>query len=129
MKKSYLDYIKECFTLNYFNFEGRARRAEYWSFALFSFVITVFFNILMLVNPDNMMLWSTILILFALAVFLPGLGVTVRRLHDVGRSGWWIFIGLVPIVGAILLLVWYLTDSQPYANQYGPNPKGIDVLS
>ena len=58
-----------------------------------------------------------------LALFLPGLAVGIRRLHDTDRSGWWILIGLIPIIGWILLIVWYCTDSKP-DNQYGPNPKG-----
>jgi uncharacterized membrane protein YhaH (DUF805 family) len=72
-------------------------------------------------NRYGMNILSTI---YALAVFLPGLGVTVRRLHDTGRTGWWVLIGLVPIVGGIVLLVFMVLDSEP-DNQYGPNPKAV----
>ena len=62
---------------------------------------------------------------YALAVLIPGLAVSVRRLHDTNRSGWWILTGLVPILGWIALLIFYVEDSRPGANQYGPNPKGV----
>ena len=64
--------------------------------------------------------------LWSLAVFIPSLAVSVRRLHDIGRSGWWLLLSLIPLVGAIILIIWYCTDSQPGANQYGPNPKEMD---
>ena len=63
--------------------------------------------------------------LYALAVLIPGLAVSARRLHDTNRSGWWILTGLVPILGWIALLIFYVEDSRPGANQYGPNPKGV----
>jgi uncharacterized membrane protein YhaH (DUF805 family) len=62
--------------------------------------------------------------LFGLATFLPGLAVTARRLHDIGRSGWWMLLWLVPLVGWIVLIVWYCQPGQPGTNQYGPNPLG-----
>jgi uncharacterized membrane protein YhaH (DUF805 family) len=64
-------------------------------------------------------------LLYTLAVLLPGLGVGIRRLHDTNRSGWWLFISLIPLVGFIILIVWFATDSQQDANQYGPNPKSL----
>ena len=64
--------------------------------------------------------------LWSLAMFIPGLAVSVRRLHDIGRSGWWLLLSLIPLVGAIILIIWYCTDSQPGANQYGSNPKEMD---
>jgi uncharacterized membrane protein YhaH (DUF805 family) len=62
---------------------------------------------------------------YSLAIFIPSLAVCVRRLHDIGRSGWWYLIGLIPVIGWILLIVWFCTDSQPGANKWGPNPKGL----
>jgi uncharacterized membrane protein YhaH (DUF805 family) len=62
---------------------------------------------------------------YSLAIFIPSLAVCVRRLHDIGRSGWWYLIGLIPVIGWILLIVWFCTDSQPGANKWGPNPKGF----
>ena len=67
--------------------------------------------------------------LYDLAVLLPSLGVGVRRLHDIGKSGWWILIVLIPIVGIIILIVFAVTDSQPGNNEYGPNPKGVQPVA
>ena len=97
-------------------FDGRARRTEYWTFALVNFVIGLLAYI-----PIPFLLIP--LLVYDIAALIPGLAVAVRRLHDTGRSGWWLLIGLVPLAGAIILLVFYLTDSQPGSNQYGPNPK------
>jgi uncharacterized membrane protein YhaH (DUF805 family) len=66
---------------------------------------------------------SCISSIYSLAVVLPALAVGVRRLHDIGKSGWWLFISLIPLVGSLWLLVYAVTDSQPGDNQYGPNPK------
>jgi uncharacterized membrane protein YhaH (DUF805 family) len=116
----YLEVLRK-----YAVFSGRARRREYWFFALFNFIIS-----LVLVALD--FLFGTIdpqagagLLsgLYALAVLIPSLAVSVRRLHDTGRSGWWLLIALVPLIGAIVLLVFFVTDSEAGANQYGPNPK------
>ena len=108
-------------------FEGRARRREYWFFALFNFLIGIVLGLIAGVTGafrSEAATWPVILVvLYALAVFIPGLAVSVRRLHDTNRSGWWLLIGFVPLVGSIVLLVFYLLDSQPGENQYGPNPK------
>ena len=104
-------------------FDGRAHRTEFWLFFLFSFIISFFLGVIVgLVGS----LWF-ITTLYALAVLIPGLAVSVRRLHDTNRSGWWILTGLVPILGWIALLIFYLEDSRPGANQYGLNPKGVQA--
>ena len=103
---------------NYVGFEGRARRREYWYFFLFNMLIALVLGLIS--RAVNTTILST---LYSLAVFLPGLAVSIRRLHDTDKSGWWILIALIPIVGAIVLLVFMLTDSTPGANQYGPSPK------
>ena len=104
-------------------FDGRAHRTEFWLFFLFSFIISFFLGVIVgLVGS----LWF-ITTLYALAVLIPGLAVSVRRLHDTNRSGWWILTGLVPILGWIALLIFYVEDSRPGANQYGPNPKGVQA--
>ncbi|WP_273208724.1 DUF805 domain-containing protein [Marinobacter subterrani] len=104
----------------YVGFSGRARRREYWIFTAVNLAIAIVLGIIegMLGGPG--ILGG----LFNLAVLLPTIAVTVRRLHDIGRSGWWMLIVLIPIVGAIVLLVFVLLDSKPGENQYGPNPKG-----
>lgn len=111
----YLDVLKK-----YATFTGRARRTEYWMFTLFNIII-----IAVLTFVDSMLGIPGVLSgLYSLAVFLPGLAVVVRRLHDTGKSGWWILIALVPLIGFIVLLFFMVLDSQPGENQHGPNPKG-----
>lgn len=106
---------------------GRATRSEYWYFILFTTLISAGLNMIDLaVGTFNEQANQGLLGgLFALFIFLPSIAVFVRRLHDTGRSGWWFWILLVPIIGVIVILVFFCTDSQEEANQYGPNPKGI----
>ena len=106
-------------------FGGRARRKEYWYFVLFNALIGIVLAIVdgvtgTLVPGAGIGLLGG---LYSLAVFIPGFAVTVRRLHDTGKSGWWLLIFLVPLVGVIVFLVFMVKDSQPGENQYGPNPK------
>ena len=108
-------------------FSGRARRKEYWMFVLFNFIITaclcfVLGFISAMLNTPGLVVLAQ---LYYLAVFLPGLGVSVRRLHDTGKSGWMLLLGLIPVIGGIILLVFMVLDSQPGSNQYGENPKGM----
>lgn len=110
---------------NYAVFSGRARRKEYWMFVLFNFI---FLSVLTIVDVVTRMYSFDVGLgvlsgVYTFATFIPALAVTVRRLHDTNHSGWWVFISLVPFVGAIILLVFLATDSQPGPNQYGPNPK------
>jgi uncharacterized membrane protein YhaH (DUF805 family) len=105
---------------NYVTFEGRARRSEYWYFVLFNLIAAI---VLVLLDAALFRNHGWLVNLYGLAAFLPGLAVAVRRLHDIGRSGWWYLIGFVPLVGAIVLLVFFVTDSDPAQNAYGPNPK------
>ena len=104
----------------YADFTGRARRTEYWMFALVNFGIAL---LLELILGFTFLYFLTYV--YSLAIFIPSLAVCVRRLHDIGRSGWWYLIGLVPVVGWIILIIWFCTDSQPGSNKWGPNPKGF----
>lgn len=104
---------------NYVGFQGRATRTEYWMFVLFSFIASIILEILQRVLHLGQFLTS----LYSLAVLLPSLAVSMRRLHDTGRTGWWILIGLIPIIGTIILLVFMCLDSQEGENKYGLNPK------
>ncbi len=110
---------------NYVGFTGRARRKEYWMYTLFTIIFliaaAVLDNVLGLAHP--MVGYGPIYGVYSLATLLPGLAVSVRRLHDVGKSGWFFLIILIPIIGGIWLLVLACTDSQPGANKWGPNPK------
>ncbi len=112
----YFDVLKK-----YTVFGGRAARKEYWMFVLLNFIVSLIIGII-----GGILHFGNILsILYALAVLLPGLAVLFRRLHDTGRSAWWVLICFVPFVGAIVLIVFACLDSQPGDNQYGPNPKGV----
>jgi len=114
----YIDVLKK-----YAVFTGRAHRTEFWMFALFNFIIMVVLSIIegILGMPGIL---ST---LYCLGVLLPSIGVSIRRLHDTDRTGWWLLIALVPLIGIIILLVFYIMDSQEGENRFGPNPKAATV--
>ena len=114
---SFTEAVISVFT-NYANFKGRATRSEYWYFVLFNMVVSAVLS--GLAQASNGL--AIISVLYSLAVFIPGLAVAVRRLHDVGKSGWWYFIVLVPCVGFIILLLDLIKESQAGDNQYGPYP-------
>ena len=109
----YLEVLKK-----YVEFTGRARRTEFWMFALINLIVSLVLAFLL-----GRVLGGVIPALYSLAVFLPSLGVAVRRLHDTGRTGWWLLIGLVPVIGFIVLLVFMVLDSDAGENQYGASPK------
>jgi uncharacterized membrane protein YhaH (DUF805 family) len=103
---------------NYVGFSGRARRKEYWYFVLFNIIIVAILTII-----DSILRTRILEILYGLAVLIPSIAVAFRRLHDTGRSGWWWLIGFIPIIGTIILIIFFVLDSQPGDNKYGPNPK------
>ena len=109
----------------YADFNGRARRKEYWIYNIINSIIggLLFFLDYMLGTTIDGLDLGVLYLVYALFVFIPGLAVAVRRLHDVGKSGWMLLIALIPLIGAIWLLVLYLTDSNPGENKYGLNPK------
>ena len=115
--KWYLEVLQK-----YAVFSERARRKEFWLFILFNMLIAT-----ALASIDSATgltkSGSPLSSLYALAVLVPGVAVAVRRLHDTGHSGWWLLMSLVPLVGAIVLLIFMVQDSAPGQNQYGPNPK------
>ena len=106
-------------------FEGRARRREYWFFVLFYILISVVLAVVdrMLGTYDETYGMGALGALFCLGLLIPSIAVGVRRLHDTGRSGWWLLIGFIPLIGMIVLIVFFVLDSQPGTNAYGPNPK------
>jgi uncharacterized membrane protein YhaH (DUF805 family) len=122
--KWFLDVLKN----KYATFDGRARRSEYWYFVLFYVLILVGLTFVDgLIGTLNEEAGIGVLgVLFALGTMVPGLAVTVRRLHDINRSGWWVLIGIIPLIGDLVLIVFAVQDSQPGANKYGPNPKGVN---
>ena len=105
----------------YAQFSGRSRRAEYWQYALFIGIVYVVLAVLAAASKSSVVFG--LLAVFYLGILVPSLAVGVRRLHDTGKSGWWLLFGIVPIVGEITLLVFTCLDSQPGPNRYGPNPK------
>jgi uncharacterized membrane protein YhaH (DUF805 family) len=110
---------------NYANFQGRARRKAFWMFVLFNIIALVVLGLIQgALGLSGESGYGILTGLYSLAVLLPALSLAVRRLHDTGRSGWWLLIGLLPLVGEIILIVFYALDGQPGENQYGPNPKG-----
>ena len=116
----YLEVLKK-----YAVFSGRARRKEYWFFVLFnliiSLVLTFIDSALGTLNEETG--YGLLSGVYSLAVLIPSLAVAVRRLHDTGRTGWWLLIGLIPLIGLIVLLIFFVQDSKPGDNEYGPNPK------
>jgi uncharacterized membrane protein YhaH (DUF805 family) len=113
--RTFANSIAICFR-KYASFEGRAPRAEYWYFHLFYFVTQLVIGFLVaLANGPG-----AITGLAVLAFILPSIGVTVRRLHDLGRSGWWYWLLLLPIIGGIVLFVWMCTRGTRAGNRYGP---------
>jgi len=116
------EYYVSTILKNYVNFKGRARRKEYWGFVLFNLIIIFALGFVGGIVGDGGEFFGSV---YSLAVFLPGLAVLIRRLHDIGRSGWsWLF-ALIPLVGWIIVLIWLCKDSQPGENKYGANPKGV----
>ena len=123
----FIDTIKN----RYAKFDDRASRSEFWYFTLFYFILSLILGSIdtFVVNP---MLGGTSMetaqggflqMIMALALLVPAIALTIRRLHDIGKSGWWLLIGLVPIIGALVLIYFYVTDSQAGSNLYGENPK------
>jgi uncharacterized membrane protein YhaH (DUF805 family) len=107
-------------TKHYVDFAGRIGRQEYWMFVLFSIIIQVALDIVRL---------DMIGMLVSLGLLLPSLGLGARRLHDIGKSGWWLLLGFIPIVGWIILIVWLATKTDMSANEYGnpATPKVVGV--
>jgi uncharacterized membrane protein YhaH (DUF805 family) len=102
----------------YANFTGRARRSEFWWFYLAQVIASIVAGII-----DGVIGYPIFQIVVGLGLLIPLLAVGARRLHDTGKSGWWQLIGIVPLVGIILLIVWWAQDGHPAPNQHGPSPK------
>lgn len=114
----------------YADFKGRARRKEYWMFILFSIIIGIILTLIeMMTGTFNYFVnMGPLSALFSLVILVPNLAVTVRRLHDIGKSGWMMLIVLIPIIGAIWFFILMIRDSEPGHNKYGENPKDIQYF-
>jgi uncharacterized membrane protein YhaH (DUF805 family) len=119
----FAEAVRSCLQ-QYVGFTGRARRSEYWWFVLFTILVSIVASVLdsILGTMDDETRAGLIGAIASLALLLPSLAVAIRRLHDTSRSGWWILIGLIPFVGWIILIVFYVQDSHG-DNKYGPSPK------
>jgi uncharacterized membrane protein YhaH (DUF805 family) len=114
---NFVDAVKTVATINYAKFDGRAGRPEYWWWVLFNVIVGAIFWVLMSIVSAFYYLY----VIYMLAVIVPGIGVTIRRLHDLGKSGWWLLIALTGI-GALVLLYWFAQPGDQGDNQYGPPP-------
>ena len=113
---SYINVLKK-----YAVFTGRASRKEFWMFILINFII----SIVLTMGEVAMGGPGIVGMIYSLLVLLPAIGVSIRRMHDTNRSGWWILTWLIPILGIAFMVFFGVQDSQPGDNQYGPNPKGL----
>jgi uncharacterized membrane protein YhaH (DUF805 family) len=120
----YLEVLKK-----YAVFDGRARRKEYWFFVLFNILISMALTLIdrLTGNVDPETGIGILGGLYAIGVMIPGMAVSVRRLHDTGRNGWWLLITFIPVAGALLFLYFMLLDSNPEGNEYGPSPKDYEL--
>ena len=122
----YLEVLKK-----YAEFNGRARRKEYWMFVLFNTIVAFSIVLLGLIlsgisNNDSILsIFIGVYVLYLLAVIIPSISVGVRRLHDIGKSGWWMLISFIPIIGGIWLFILTVTEGNSGVNKYGSNPKGF----
>ena len=116
-----MDWYLNVLQNHYFDFEGRARRKEFWMFALVNFAISIVITIVVGVVSDS--LASIVSMLYSLAVLLPSIGLGVRRLHDTGRTGWLALLALIPLVN-LVLIYFFVLEGDAGPNEYGPDPKG-----
>ena len=127
-----IENAKTILTQNYSNFNDRARRSEYWMFVLFNIIVEIILSaigaILVYVLKNQIISFS-LLSLYSLIIFIPGLALTIRRLHDTGKSGWYILVALIPIVGGIIVLYFLVQDSQQEQNEYGISPKYGGIIT
>lgn len=111
------------------DFDGRARRKEYWMFNLIDFIFVIIISFIdTTIFNTSFSDYGPIFIVYTLVTFIPALAVSVRRMHDVGKSGWFIFVGVIPIIGWIWIFIVLITDSELFTNKYGPNPKVEEEL-
>ena len=116
---SFTEAVKRTLTVNYCNFNGRSSRSEYWWYALAMLILNV---VLTLITGHHETASAVISTIVGLALLLPGLGLAVRRMHDINKSGWWILINLIPVVGNIIFIIFACKDSDPERRHCSPLP-------
>ena len=114
MKMGFADAVRTCLS-KYVDFQGRAMRSEFWWFALFNIIVQIVTSVV----DRGVLNYPVLSTIATLALILPGIAVSVRRLHDTDRSGWWLLISFIPLIGAIVLLVWYCTKGSVGQNRFG----------
>ena len=129
-----IDYWKNAIAKNYANFNGRARRSEYWYYTLMNIIIMIGLQVFIAVSASSnlssvSMVLGGLYLIYALGTFIPSIAVAVRRLHDVGKSGWFMFIALIPLIGSIWLLVLFCTEGNRGENIYGADPKNQSSMN
>lgn len=113
-------YFLDIFKFKFAQFNGRARRSEYWYFVLFNLIVSLGLGMVDVFTGLGFLSG-----LYGLIAIIPSIAVGVRRLHDTGKSGLWLLVALIPFIGWIILIYFMVQDSLPFDNQYGPNPKGV----
>jgi uncharacterized membrane protein YhaH (DUF805 family) len=125
---TFSEAVNTCLKEKYATFEGRGPRSEYWNFVLFYIVayvaLMIVAAILGAISNVLALIVSIVVLVFALGMIIPSISAGVRRLHDIDRSGWWLLIGFVPLVGFIVLLVFFCSKGTDGDNQFGPDPLG-----
>lgn len=116
----FFDWYVNCIKGHYADFEGRARRTEYWMFVLVNVIIAIVIALI-----GRIIHLPVISTLYSLAVLVPGIAVGARRLHDTDRTAWWLLISLVPLIGWIWIIILLAIPGDQGPNQYGPDPKAI----
>jgi len=120
-----MNYVVQVYR-NYAAFEGRARRLEYWAFTAFCVAVALVAGLLMQLGSELELIGAAALGIFILGSLVPGLAVRVRRLHDIDRTGFWIFIAILPVIGGLVLLIFSLWPGTRGSNRFGPDPKATD---
>ena len=114
----------------YLDFEGRARRQEYWMFTLFNWLYSIALTAIafFLLGLTGSEVFFGLPVLYSLAIFIPSISITFRRLHDINKSAAWILLCLIPLIGALWLLILFVIEGDHGENQYGPDPKAIEQV-
>lgn len=124
----FAEAVKTAIFQRYADFQGRSRRSEYWYFLLFNFLLSfggqLLVGIAAAMVPALGGIIGILLLIVSLGLLIPGIAITIRRLHDLDKSGWWILIFLIPLVNLIMMLVWFTQKGSEGDNQFGPDPTG-----
>lgn len=120
--------FKKAIFIDYSNLVGRSTRREYWWFLVLNLIIYFLLNIAATVVGDflRIQIYNALILVYLIFTFIPGIAVSVRRLHDIGRSGWWLLLAIIPGFGWVILFLFFCIDSEIGVNKYGINPK-IDL--